>query len=530
MLQRERGPAGSRRIARRSQMFRPRHDDLVRHSLHDLAEDFEELAYIARSTRARLKDLDRSLEAARRHIHPASARPVLTDVRSLAAAYARREAELEALRAEAHGGECSSDVRRLTQHKRTYAELIRTTQGRAAWLATATDWQSPSIRHSVHPNAGRHTGRVTEHLDDYRRDRHPDAVAFETAYLREYVDTARGCEARALMTSCGMAAFTTILGWLALEDKALGGIVAGGAMYHECKDLVRKAFGRRVREVDESDPEELLAATSDPVPGVVFLDSLCNSSGVSTPDLERLIAQLQCDARDDVYVVIDNTGLSASCQPFAFPGRNPLVHVIVFESLTKYAQFGLDRATAGMIVAPPSDAAQLSGCREHLGTNVGDASPHLIPEPNRRMLERRLTRLGRNSHLVARSLQVLIDRRRGPFGAVAYPALPRHPSHAWARHRQFTGGFLTLQPSDASRAVFTHRAFLDAVLREGRRRRVPLVLGASFGLDTTRVYLTASHTAHAKPFLRIAPGTEHRSGIADVIDVLATAMEKVCTR
>ena len=44
--------------------------------------------------------------------------------------------------------------------------------------------------------------------------------------------------------------------------------------------------------------------------------------------------------------------------------------LISFESLLKYAQLGLDRANAGLIIAPSTDAALLDAYREHLGTNV----------------------------------------------------------------------------------------------------------------------------------------------------------------
>src|SRR5205085_1233707 len=108
-------------------------------------------------------------------------------------------------------------VGRLAERKRAATEMLRTLRSLAAGAATATDWQSPSFGHSVRPQAGRFGGRVTEHRDDYRRDRHHDAARFEAAWLREYVDRPPGMSLRALMTSCGMSAFTTILQWVALQ-------------------------------------------------------------------------------------------------------------------------------------------------------------------------------------------------------------------------------------------------------------------------------------------------------------------------
>jgi hypothetical protein len=67
------------------------------------------------------------------------------------------------------------------------------------------------------------------------------------------------------------------------------------------------------------------------------------------------------------------------------------------ESLLKYAQLGLDRANADVIVAQARDAEMLEGYRKHLGTNIPDVAVHTLPPPDRGVLERRLARLERNA-------------------------------------------------------------------------------------------------------------------------------------
>ena len=87
-------------------------------------------------------------------------------------------------------------------------------------------------------------------------------------------------------------------------------------------------------------------------------------------ELPPLIDHLR---HSETHLVIDNTGLSAfSSQPFALAHES--VRLIVFESLLKYAQLGLDRANAGVIVARGEVAEALSEYREHLGTNVADVA------------------------------------------------------------------------------------------------------------------------------------------------------------
>ena len=112
---------------------------------------------------------------------------------------------------------------------------------------------------------------------------------------------------------------------------------------------------------------------------------------------------------------------------------------------------------------------------QHLGANIADASLHALPTPDRGVLARRLARHARNAGVLARGLQAAAP----PAISVAHPALPAHPGHA---RRPAT--WLTLLLPTAMQA----RAFIDAALRHARAHDVALVEGASFGLDTTRIY------------------------------------------
>ena len=49
--------------------------------------------------------------------------------------------------------------------------------------------------------------------------------------------------------------------------------------------------------------------------------------------------------------------------------------------------------------------------------------------------------------------------------------------------------------------------------------------GASFGFDTTRIYLAAAQAERGTPFVRIAAGTEHRLQVEALADALAVAIE-----
>jgi len=505
---------------------------MLESSLADLADDFDELAYIARSARDRLSVALGELEQSRPFLRPSTRTALAEHAQQLRSRFARSVDELVTLRGAAERDTRSSALLfRLTEQKHAYAELVRTLHGLVGAMVIATDWQSPSFAHAVRSQAGRLTGRITEHHDDYKRDRHADAAEYERAYLDEYVANPSGRDLRALMTACGMAAFTTILGFLEMEGKLEGRVVVGRSLYHECKQLLRASRAKdRIVWVDEHDTRAQLQVVAEDRPAAFFLDSMCNAKEIAVPDLAQLIPSVANAARDELFLVIDNTGLSCAFQPFAMlPRRRGRLRLLVFESLTKYAQLGLDRTPAGMIVAEGHDVAEaLDGYREHLGTNVPDGAVHAIPLPDRVIYERRLARLGRNSMLLATAVQRRADSAGGlVFSGARYPGLATHPASTWTGAAWFQGGFFEVAFVDGSDSTERERRFVDLVLQEARARRVPLAAGASFGLGTTRIYHTASTSAHGEPFVRIAPGTEHRLEVEAVAGVLLTAMNRL---
>ena len=234
------------------------------------------------------------------------------------------------------------------------------------------------------------------------------------------------------------------------------------------------------------------------------------------PDLRAVIDALR---GTDTYLILDNTCLSVTCQPFALAGEP--VRMVVFESLLKYAQLGLDRANAGVILARSGNAESLEDYRERLGTNMPDVCVHALPPPDRGVLERRLARLERNAIHLAEA----IDERAPPGVAVVYPGL--------GAHRRAGGAPVASIPRRLPRgAVPDARAAdrapaapgLSEAVGEAGRRRVRLLAGSSFGFDTTRIYLTAARAERGTPFVRVAAGTEHRLELEALTDGLVAAV------
>jgi cystathionine beta-lyase/cystathionine gamma-synthase len=486
---------------------------VLEESLADLRADFAELLVLSRSADARLASALAELDRARTELHSATFEALVRQLeaaRSRYSSYGRRLLALERLAAPDRDPTRALLVE-LAAAKAAEADLLRAEQAVVASLATAAEWQSPSFLHSTMPAAGVGSGRIRPHWNDYKRDRHLEGEAYERAYVSELVPGQPGVQA--LLTNCGMAAFTTILAFLRDEGWLERPVVVGQGLYHETRHLLERALPGSVLEVDERDTDTLVRAIEELRPGAVFLDSLANTKWMPMPDLPAVLERL--DERS--YLVLDNTGLSVSCRPFAF--APPSARLIVFESLLKYAQLGLDRANAGVIVARADDAEALADYREHLGTNVADVAVHALPPPNRYVLERRLARLQRNATALAEGLR----ERAGKRVHVVYPGLADHPSHSVAKRLAFHGGCLSIV-FRKDRTLRRAHAFAEAAIAEAKRADLPLIAGSSFGFNTTRVYLTAPPATAGAPFVRVAAGTEHRLDAEALAKALAAAV------
>lgn len=407
---------------------------------------------------------------------------------------------------------------------------LRELQGIAASLTTAIDWQSPSFLHSLRCQAGVQEGQIVGTVNDYKRDQNLDAAAFEIAFAKEYIDAPLRLGPSVYATASGMAAFTTILMFLQHGGKTDGTIIVGQNSYFENKGLLKKAFPNRLHFVDEMDTFGILEAVKIYQPSVIFLDTLSNTEAMAMPNLAELLPALQRTVRRHTYIVLDNSCLGPMYQPLHdFPRLSFKLHLIVFESLNKFYQFGFDRLTGGIIWGVGNDTLGLMSMRTHLGTNIADTSARALPEPNRQILKRRLERIGGNAQRVAAALEAhLRSRLNSPLSQVTYPGLPSYLGYPWTKDLHFHGAFLVLNFKSARATVAVAKHFLSVAIAEAKKAKVELIAGTSFGFDVTRIYLTALKAQKdAQPFLRIAVGTEPRCELDKLIMVFKRAIDQL---
>jgi cystathionine beta-lyase/cystathionine gamma-synthase len=491
----------------------------LQESINDLLEDCDEVLYLLKDTIRRLEQFLRDMNKNARHI-PTSLYP---DVIHSAKRYIRLYSQfIEVLRIRKKTivqDQVTIDaivtLRTTIQNMR---DFLRTRQGEIGALITSTDWQSPSFLSSQQSQAGRQTGTIYETINDYKRDQHWDARKYELQFLKEYIDAYVKFPIRVLATSSGMAAFTIILNFLLLEQNITRPVLMGKSIYFENKKLIKSAFGDLVEEVDENDTQVFLQTALRLNPSVIFLDSLTNAAGIAAPDLNTIIKGLLKQTKDETYCIIDNTCLSVYFQPFRLLlGRWTKLHCILFESLNKYHEFGMDRVTGGVLWGFTKDMEKLFDYRVHLGTNIPDTSAASLPSPNKALLVKRLMRHNRNASLLAEKLQSWISAHpSSPFQAAWFPGLSNHPSYRWM-HRSFCGSYLTIEFRKRYQKIHIYKRFIRLCIKRAKQKRINLVSGTSFGLNTTRIYLTAIRTKPVTPFVRIAVGIEDRL----VIEVLS---------
>jgi len=495
-------------------------------SYQDLMDDFAELRAIVGDNIKRLVGLKKPLE---KHVRPGTANVLTEFIASTITNYQKLDNDLKTLLSMG----VEEDVRRAIAEKKRIADVVRSLQGVTGSLLASTDWQAPSFASAEQSQAGTQTGQITGTVNDYKRDHHTDATNYERRWRQAYIDAPFRFPPQVYVTASGMAAFSTVLTTLATEDKINGPILAGQACYFENKLLLEKIFPGQIQYVDEMDTESVLAAMNELQPAAIFFDTLGNTEDVAAPDMARLVPKMIEAIKRPTILVLDTTGTATSYQPLRDFPRGPCkLSLIVVESLLKYHQFGFDRVSAGLMWRTGLTPLGIFGNRMHLGTGLVDASVLALPQPNRKLFDKRLARMSRNANLVAKALdEHARTTKMTALAEVVYPGLPSHPAYEWMSKRDFQGSFLVFKLKPQYCFTAYYKKFLKLVVDEARKAGVDLNGGSSFGFDTTRVYLTALYARdHAAPFIRISVGTETLYEVEKLIVALTRAVDKLAFR
>jgi cysteine synthase/cystathionine beta-lyase/cystathionine gamma-synthase len=378
------------------------------------------------------------------------------------------------------------------------------------------DWQSPIYASSVPMNANRLSDAIAEHKWDYKRDGHFEAVAYEKQFLEQHVDHL-GFPGKSIgyLTNCGMAAFTTVLHWLAHEIRLEGPVLALEPMYFENLHLANGFFPHLTR-LNTQNSEQVLQCLRGEQPSIVLLDAITNCNDVLAHDMETVLNWAK-ETTEPLAIVIDTTCLPTALLPKdLFAGLPPHVMVILVESLAKHHQFGMDTVTGGIVVLCAEESLQASfhKTRARLGTNISDATVGCLPLPSGMQLVNRMKRHSRNLQMLVRKLESYISETPGVIESISW--LNEGSSLA----PEFNGTCFSIHLHESLKSIDKYREFEETVLELASEKNLPVALSTSFGFDVTRLYVTAPSTPFEPAFLRVSIGTETAAEVDLLADIL----------
>jgi cystathionine beta-lyase/cystathionine gamma-synthase len=493
-------------------------------SVVDIAEDYELLEYLVSDLTGKLTRAEKRLHLIKKTQSPSSINSSLDLLHHLMKRCLSTETLISTqkniLTQKQQNGQT---IDTHTRESRALFETIRTLTHSAGPAITSSDWQSPSYDASGYLESGRQTGNIHATQNDYKRDQHEDAFAYEQLFCREYIDAPLKYQIHIHATHSGMAAFSTILAFLIGQHHIKDSILVGSNVYFEVKQLLQSLLKEQYHEVDETDMHAMKEAIERWKPDAVFVDTIGNTPTMTVTHIRNVLATIRKASKKDIYCVIDNTTTSIFVQPFSPLFLQPSrVHVITFESLNKFHQFGMDGVFGGIICSKGGDTINLFNYRRNLGTNISDMAVLNLPTPNRNLLIKRMKRIERNAMIIATELDEACTSSKTSIDHIVYPGLETHPNHIALDG--FAGPFLTLAYKHNRQSIRILNATATQFLKNAKKEKIPLVAGTSFGLWTTRIYQTATNTKETTPFLRISPGSENLIAICRLSRVLSSCV------
>lgn len=501
---------------------------LIEQSFVDLQEDFEELLYLASDLADKIHYFQKQLKKNKTHITPFTQ----TLPWEITGEYLEKVNllihTLEVLEKQLQNSPTNPvTLLSFTDQKRRCFGQIRTLYSLIGGLITMTDWQSPTYETTKYSMAGRLTGRIHATTNDYKRDQHEDEFFYEDKFIKEYVDSAFKFPLHVDATHSGMAAFSTIINFLNAEGKIKNPVLVGSSTYFESKDLLKLLFRDTYQEMDDSNTDGVIESIKKYRPSAIFLDTIGNTPSMYRPDITKIIHEAQKILGSRVYIVLDNTAAGITYQPIGkYTIQNLTCNLIVYESLNKFYQFGMDRTLGGIIWSYGRDTAKIFDYRVHSGTNISDNAVLTLPTPNRQILEKRMRKLGRNTLYLALEIQKSITSNpKSPIASVIYPGLPNHPCYPWTGKRDFNGAFFMLDFKAKYQSVKFYQKTIQKIMQKAKDAGVELVGGTSFGMPVTRIYLTAIRSTTTVPFIRVSPGTENIYDLSRLKEIFINSLQ-----
>ena len=234
-----------------------------------------------------------------------------------------------------------------------------------------------------------------------------------------------------------------------------------------------------------------------------------------------------------IYLVIDGTMLSGALPKEIFheSSHDSNVHILYYESGSKYLQLGMELALFGLIVIHVALKAQMERLRRNHGSILPAQLADSLPVYHRE------TYINRMRELTRLSLQLAEKLFATPHFAscmhIYHPMMASHPDFAVLDDADypFTGSIVCLSFKDNGKNNINYlKSYVNSIINKAQQLCFPICEGLSFGFTTTRISTASSMSESDLPFMRISVGDlkeGETSILADIIISGLTHLENV---
>lgn len=377
-----------------------------------------------------------------------------------------------------------------------------------AGVWSSSDWQSPSITRSELKEQGLRQIEQNTYMRSYGSE---FIKTYTQDLINAYFDMSYECRRKIIgyLTCSGMKAMEAALISYKMIVKESFPVYYQLGFYYEGISLMESLL----ENVQSLSVEEIYAKldSEDPI-GCLVLDSATTWPAYVGIDLDILLKKVKTHKQDNLlFIIIDRTMASISSQLINQYGDNLPSYVVLIcvESLLKYYQHGLDITNIGIILYVgsifriPKFSELINFLLKTLSATPDPSLVRRLPRPNRTMLEIRLSRMARNTHLIFSFFQYLQKKK-----LVCNALLGIDPdANLLIGKTKWVGSLLYVQLSK----LYTLKDYevISLKMVEDAPAALHFHNGTSFGFDTTRIshvfnYLEEKDESFA---LRISLGT-----------------------
>ena len=400
-------------------------------------------------------------------------------------------------------------------------------------ISNRLEWQSISYESSKRAQIYRSEELGYKGILGYKRVHYPALISYEKDFVKEFFENnEKNSSLISLMTNSGQGAFLTIREMIAIAVPKSPSVLLSPHTYYETRTLVSNACGWRSVFFECDNESSILQQVQKERPDVLMLEPYYCSETVSFLDVHFLVNALNNIKIDKkLYVVIDSTMMSGAIQPFNAYFTNPNVEVILFESMIKYREFGIDRVNAGFVVAPKKFLRRLINSRAITGTILDEISLNLLPRITKSRLTSRMNTIYRNALYISQELQKFADNQANILvEGIEFPGIPSHKDYQKFQKSRcpYLNGIINLKfDKDYYSNFATMLFFISKVIEDAKDANISISHGTSFGFDHTRLAVADSSGGEfTYPFIRISVGRENFRDIVILTKILKNNIQK----